>query len=218
MIHFKKLLAVCVCAAGFVLAQAQPFKKEIDAFKKQDSIAFPKKGSILFVGSSSFRLWDNFKDYFKGYPTLNRGFGGSTLSDAIRYANDIILPYDAKQIIIYSGENDLASSDTVTAAVVLKRFDSLFTIIRKKYKKVPVVFVSIKPSPSRARIFNEVQKANALIKDYLSKQQYATFVDVFNPMLMNGRPMGELFKKDSLHMNEKGYTIWEKEITPVLVK
>jgi lysophospholipase L1-like esterase len=109
-----------------VAANAQPFANEIAAFKKQDSISFPPSHAILFVGSSSFRKWTDVQDYFPGYKIINRGFGGSTLPDVIRYADEIIFPYQPKQIVIYCGENDVASADSITGSIVFQRFKILF--------------------------------------------------------------------------------------------
>jgi lysophospholipase L1-like esterase len=33
---------------------------------------------------------------------------------------------------------------------------------------------------------------------------------------VEGKPMENLFVEDKLHMNEKGYAIWQKLIAPVL--
>src|SRR6476661_7897058 len=99
-------------------AQQPAFWNEIQAFKKQDSIKPPPKNPVLFVGSSSFRIWTNLTDDFRNYNVINRGFGGSTFPDLIRYADQIIYPYHPKQVVIYCGDNDLAASDTVTAAIV----------------------------------------------------------------------------------------------------
>ena len=115
-----------------VKAQHTPFWEDIQNFKKQDSIHFPPKNAILFVGSSSFTKWTDVQNYFPGYKIINRGFGGSSLPDVIRYADDIIFPYHPKQIVIYCGENDLAASDTATAQIVFNRFKELFALIRKK--------------------------------------------------------------------------------------
>ena len=108
---------------------AQAFKKEIDAFMKSDSLSMPASGGILFVGSSSFTKWVDIKEYFPGYPIINRGFGGSSLPDVINYAEQAIVKYKPKQIYIYCGENDIAGSDAVTADTVLNRFKQLYSII-----------------------------------------------------------------------------------------
>lgn len=202
-----------------VAAQQAPFWDEIQNFKKQDSIKFPQKNHILFVGSSSFRFWQDVQDYFPGYKIINRGFGGSSLPDVIRYANDIIFPYHPKQIVIYCGENDLAASDTVSANTVFYRFTKLFSLIRSRLKNVPVVFVSIKPSPSRERLMPKMIVANDLIKNYLKKFRNTAFADVYHKMLnANGKPISNIFKEDSLHMNPRGYAIWQPIIKPYLIK
>jgi len=199
--------------------QEPPFWKEIQAFKKQDSLHFPPSNAILFVGSSSFNYWKDVQDYFPGYTIINRGFGGSSLPHVITYANDIIFPYHPRQVVIYCGENDLNASDTVTAQVVFSRFSTLFNMIRKKLPKAPIVFVSIKPSPSRARLMPEMVKSNDLIKAFLAKQRNTAFVDVYHSMLnADGTPRKELFGPDMLHMNKQGYAIWQKAIQPHLLK
>lgn len=197
---------------------AQPFADEIAAFKKQDSIAFPPAKSILFVGSSSFRLWKDVQDYFPGYPIINRGFGGSSFPDVIQYANEIILPYKPKQILIYC-ENDFANNDSLQPADVTQRFIELFNIIRKKYKKVPIAFISMKPSPSRTRLMPRFEATNEQIKNFLATKKHTDYIDVYHPMLQqDGTPIPDIFIQDKLHMNAKGYAIWQKIIEPYLLK
>lgn len=201
------------------LVFAQPFANEIAAFRKQDSIAMPPKKAILLVGSSSFRLWDNWQDYFPGRKMINRGFGGSSLPDVIRYADDVIFKYHPKQIIIYCGENDFAASDTVSVPTVVERFKTLFGMIRAKYKRVPVAFVSMKPSPSRQKFLTKYLAANAAIKDFLAAQKRTAYIDVYTPMLQpDGNVMTDIFKADNLHMNAKGYAIWKQVMEPYLLQ
>lgn len=201
------------------LVFAQPFANEIAAFRKQDSIAMPPKKAILLVGSSSFRLWDNWQDYFPGRKMINRGFGGSSLPDVIRYADDVIFKYHPKQIIIYCGENDFAASDTVSVPTVVERFKTLFGMIRAKYKRVPVAFVSMKPSPSRQKFLTKYVAANAAIKDFLAAQKRTAYIDVYTPMLQpDGSVMTDIFKADNLHMNAKGYAIWKQVMEPYLLQ
>lgn len=218
----KKLFAVIAFLfVSFLSATvfAQPFKDEIDAFKKLDSAAFPAKGQILFEGSSSFRKWTDVQQYFPSHKIINRGFGGSTLPDVIRYADEIIFPYQPKQIVIYCGENDIAYSDTITAQIVLKRYQQLFFLIRSKLKNVEIDFVSIKPSPSRIKFLGTVKQANQLIKEFIATQRHAKFINVFNAMLNDdGSIKKEIFIEDNLHMNAKGYAIWQKIIEPYLMK
>lgn len=208
-----------LCVKNLNAQQKISFWDEIENFKKKDSIKFPAKNQILFVGSSSFRMWTEVQNYFPGYKIINRGFGGSSLPDVIRYADDIIFPYHPKQIVIYCGENDLAASDTVTAQMVFNRFKELFVLIRKKLPQVPVAFISIKPSPSRQSLMLRMVAANRMIKYYLRKNTRTGFVDVYHKMLKaDGKPMDDIFKEDKLHMTSKGYAIWKKAIQPYLLK
>jgi lysophospholipase L1-like esterase len=214
----KVFLLLTFLIATVQLHAQDAFWNEIKAFKKQDSLQPPPKNAILFVGSSSFRLWPDVQSWFPGYTIINRGFGGSTLPDVIHYADDIIFPYQPKEIVIYCGENDIASSDTISAKTVFTRFEKLFTLIRKKMPKVPVVFVAMKPSPSRAKFHQKLVQANLLIKNYLARQRKSAYVDVFKLMMENGKPNESLYVNDKLHMNAKGYTIWQKAIQPYLIK
>lgn len=201
------------------IAPAPPFWNEIVEFKKQDSLQHPRAGAILFVGSSSFRKWTNVQSYFPGYTIINRGFGGSTLADVIRYAGDIIFPYHPKQVVIYCGDNDLAVSDSVTATMVYNRFVHLYDLIRARLKNVDIVYVSIKPSPSRQKLMPRMEEANDMIRDFMAKYSHAAFVDVYHPMLnLQGLPIDSLFVSDKLHMNDKGYKIWQQLLLPYLDK
>jgi lysophospholipase L1-like esterase len=203
-----------------LFAQAHPpFWDEIQAFKKEDSVKPPPKNAIVFVGSSTFRMWENVQQDFPGHAIINRGFGGSSLPDVIRYQNTIIYSYHPKQVVIYCGDNDLAASDTVTATLVFSRFKQLFNSIRKKLPAASIVFVSIKPSPSRQRLMPKMDSANKMIKNFLSKNKKTAFVDVYHKMLnADGTPKDELFRDDKLHMKPNGYAIWKDAIKPYLLK
>lgn len=222
MKYFKGFLVclfylLCLSLTG-VAQQKAPFYSEIEAFKKQDSVNPPPQKAIVFVGSSSFKLWPNVQEYFPGYTIINRGFGGSSLPDAIRYASDIIIPYKPRQVVVYCGENDF-TADGVNAEIVYNRFTTLFEIVRKDLPKAHILFVSIKPSPSRLKYLPEMVKANAMIKTYLKKNRRTGYVDVYSKMLLkDGTPMPDIFKADKLHMTEAGYAIWQKAIKPHLKK
>ncbi len=197
---------------------SQPFKDAILEFQRMDSISMPKKGSILFVGSSSFTNWKDVQDYFPTYPIINRGFGGSSLPDVIRYAQETIIKYAPKQIYIYCGENDIAADPSISADTILNRFKIVYTIIRKQLKKnTPIVYVSMKPSLARWNYESKIVEANGLIKQFIETQKNILFLDVHNPMLnLDGMVKSDIFLEDQLHMNAKGYTIWQGIIAPTL--
>lgn len=213
---FIHLFAVLLCL--HTAAQtSQPFYQEIEAFLKQDSINPPPQQAILFVGSSSFRMWRNVQENFPEHTIINRGFGGSSLPDLIRYYGHIIKPYRAKQVVIYAGENDFTTAGT-SPSDVFQRFTTLYRMIREDNPDAHVVFVSIKPSPSREKLIPLFAEANRMIRDFLKHEKHAGYVNVFDPMTVNGKPDPTLFLEDRLHMNAKGYAIWQKKIKPLLKK
>lgn len=217
---FVFTVALLFCSASLFAQNTCPaFWTDIQQFKKADEMQQPPKGAILFVGSSSFTKWTDVQAYFPGYTIINRGFGGSQLTDVIRYAYDVILPYAPRQVVIYCGENDLAATPYISAEEAAMRFETLFGIIRQNLPNTTIDFISMKPSPSRASRFPEFQKANALIEAFLKTKENAAFINVYNAMLNEaGNPKPEIFLSDNLHMNAKGYQIWQRIIQPYLLK
>ncbi len=215
IIVFVFLILIC---QGILHAQTEPaFWKDIVAFKKKDTAQSIPSHPILFIGSSSFTKWVDVNTYFPGYPILNRGFGGSTLVDVIRYAYDIILPYKPRQVVIYCGENDLATPDSIQASEVLRRVKTLFWIIRTNLPDATIDYVSIKPSPVRAGIQGKVREANKEIKAFLHSQKNTAFIDIYDAMLdTKGQMREELYLGDRLHMKPEGYAIWKKIMQPYL--
>ena len=214
------VVVCCMLTAPTNTTQAQaaaPFANEIAWFKKQDSIKAPPQKPILFIGSSSFTNWKDVQDYFPGYPILNRGFGGSSLPHLLLYADDIIFPYNPKQIVIYCGENDFGGGPQITADSILVRFKRLHNYIRSKMPKVPIVYISMKPSPFRQKVLPQMQAANELIKAFANRTKRLEYIDVYSHMLnADGSIREDIFLSDKLHMNKQGYAIWQPLIAPYL--
>lgn len=200
------------------ISQKNPnYWDDIQAIKQYDKIYAPPKDPILFTGSSSFRLWHNLSEMFRGYKVLNRGIGGAVISDIDRYVEDIIVPYHPKQIVLYIGENDIVTAPNGDSIFV--GFQKLYQHIRAVLPDVPVVYVSIKPSPSREKYLSIATRANTLISEFLKSATQTVYVDIYSPMLdKKGHTRPELFGTDMLHMNADGYRIWYKRIKPVLVR
>ena len=211
-----------VLTSVLFLAQAQvkevPFSKEIRAFASADYKNPPAKGQILFVGSSSFTRWIDVATYFPKHRILNRAFGGSTLSDVIRFQNQVIYPYAPAQIVLYCGENDIAGDPKLSAYDVYKRFQTLYSDIRSHLPTTPVAYVAAKPSPSRWSMRAKYIALNGWIREQAMSDKNLTFIDVWEAMLdKDRRPMPDIFVGDNLHMNAKGYKIWAPLIEPVLI-
>jgi len=191
----------------------QPFINDINRFKEQDKLNPPPTNAILFIGSSSFTMWYDVQDQFPDYTIINRGFGGSTLEDLIRYVEYIVYPYKPKQIVIYCGENDFASSDTISVQIVAERFTHLYNLIVIKYPDVKISYVSMKPSPSRWHLSKRFIDGNRFIQQFLEAKPNTSFINVWDKMLKSsGIPDSTIFLEDMLHMNKNGYAIWQKEI------
>jgi lysophospholipase L1-like esterase len=211
-----KLLIFFLLIANFAAAQ-KAFEAEVRAFEKQDSLKMPAKGQILLFGSSSFRLWDNWKTDLANYQVINRGFGGSQMTDALNFVDRIVIPYQPKIVLLYEGDNDLAAGKTPQE--IFNSFIALTQKIKAELPKTKLYFVAIKPSPLRAVLFDKQKETNQLIKNYcLQNKSFLGFIDIFSPMLKKGKPSMEFFKADSLHMNQMGYDIWKKEIKKMLRK
>jgi hypothetical protein len=217
---YLKFILLLLCSSDNFAQQKSSFQAEIDAFKRQDSIEAPPPHPILFVGSSSFTRWKTIRKDLPGYPILNRGFGGSSLTDVIQFANETIFKYTPKQIYIYCGENDLAMNAAVTPEMVLERYQQLHSMIRKTLgRKVPIVFVSLKPSIARWKLESAYIKTNQLIQRFLAKDKHASYLNVHSSMLDERQEVfKDIFVDDKLHMNDKGYAIWIKIIQPTLLK
>jgi lysophospholipase L1-like esterase len=192
-----------------------PYENDIEVIRKYDNIYPQPKNPILFVGSSSIRLWIDFNKKFGRYGAINRGIGGAVLTDIIYWADDLIFKYQPRKIVLYVGENDLPNA-TTTPDSVLSRTRKLFQIIRSRMPQVPIIYICPKPSPSRDAFQDKAKAANALVKKFIQEQANATFVDIYSPMLKDGRSRPELFLEDMLHMNERGYAIWEKKLLKLL--
>lgn len=200
-------------------ALSQPFIKEIRQFQRMDSIQAPPAKPVLFIGSSSFTNWKDLAAFFPGHVVLNRAFGGSSLPHLIMYAEDVIFKYDPRQIIIYCGENDLTGGPEITADSVYQRYVRLHKLIRSRLPKVPIAYVSMKPSPSRVKYLETMREGNRKIQQFVRKMPRTEYIDVHRSMLeSDGRIMGHIFLSDSLHMNRKGYEIWKPIIEPYLLK
>jgi lysophospholipase L1-like esterase len=198
-----------------IVREPQPFEDEIAQFEADDRLSPPPRNPVVFVGSSSIRVWPNLKADFPGVDVLQRGFGGSTLDQVDHYAPRIVLPYCPRMIVVYAGDNDLA--DGRTPEQILTDFKAFVGLVRRPMPKTRIVFVSIKPSTARVTLLDKMRETNALVRQYIAADPSLTYVDVFTPMLgSTGLPRRELFQSDGLHMNAQGYAIWRELLQPVV--
>ncbi len=196
----------------FLFQQESPdpkrFENHIVKFEEADKINPPSRENLaLFVGSSSIVMWKSLEEDFKGYNVLNRGFGGSHNSDIIYYFDRIIKPYNPSKLIYYEGDNDIASEKPVEQAI--GDFIIVAEMIKEHLPNTEVAILAAKPSPSRWHRRQEYEEYNERVRIFCLKEAQFEFTDIFTPMIEKfGRPDGELYISDSLHMSDKGYKIW----------
>jgi len=200
--------------AGPDIAAPSPWDPAFAAFAADDAAHPHPAGGVLFVGSSSIRLWSDLEAQFSDLPVvINRGFGGSQLSDCVKNLNRLVLRYRPRTVLVYAGDNDLAAG--VAPADVRRRFVAFVDGVHRDLPETRIVYISIKPSPSRIGLLARIRETNALISDYADAEGNVDYVDVFTPMLdAAGEPRRDLFRADALHLNAKGYALWKQVIAP----
>lgn len=193
--------------------RAHLWESEIKAFEEADRRAAVAEGGVLFVGSSSIRLWETLAADFPSVKVVNRGFGGSHLEDSTHYADRIVIPYRPRLIVLYAGDNDIESGKSPSR--VLADFKEFVRVVRRRLPRTRIAFISIKPSPARWHLADQVRRANELIRAYAERTRGLVFIDVFTPMLgSDGKPRPELFVEDGLHLSTEGYRLWRRVISP----
>lgn len=209
------LFSLCSFVPAQTYERANLWQKEIDTFVDFDRRQTPPKDAVLFIGSSSFRMWQSLRQDFPKVNIINRSFGGSHLEDSIHYAPQIIQPYQPRTVVIYAGDNDITAGKSVER--VFADYKTLVRLIHKYSPKARIIFVTIKPSPSRREFWDKFQQVNALVKAETAKDKTLILADIWKPMLTaNGEPREELYLPDRLHMNPKGYVIWREILSQYL--
>jgi lysophospholipase L1-like esterase len=187
------------------------FEKEIHDLVAGDS-TLSKHRLILFTGSSSIRFWSGLRKDFPNHNVVNRGFGGSEMSDLLYYAEPLILNYNPKEIFIYEGDNDINSGKSPEE--ILANADKLLSLLRAHLPaKVKIIFISAKPSIARWHLKEKYEEFNRKLKDWTGTKRNVFYADVWTPMLdSTGEVRKDLFIEDNLHMNQLGYAIWKAVI------
>jgi len=197
-----------------------PFAAEIAAFEAEDKKHPPLQGGVLFIGSSSIRLWTTLAQDFPELPVLNRGFGGSQIADSVRYADRIVLPYQAKMIVMYAGTNDLNAGKS--PGQVLKDFRDFVEVVHRAQALTHIVYISINPSVARWSQEAKAQETNRLIQKFIqgsaSHSRRLSFLDSHARLLSaEGKPRPEILRTDGLHLNAQGYKEWAAILKPQIM-
>jgi lysophospholipase L1-like esterase len=211
---FASTGTVCGAAMPDAPAPGSRWDAAFAGFAADDEAHPHPPGGVLFVGSSSIRLWSDLESQFNDLPVvIKRGFGGSQLSDCVKHLSRLVLRYRPRTVLVYAGDNDLATGSAPSE--VLRRFTAFADGVHQALPDTEIFYISIKPSPARFTLLPQIRATNALIRDYADREGKVDYIDVFTPMLdASGRPRPELFRADALHLNADGYALWKRVIAP----
>lgn len=191
------------------------FELEIQKFEVADNAQMPPNGAVLFVGSSSIRLWSTLEKDFAPLPVINRGFGGSTIPEVMYYAKRIIYKYRPGVIVFYGGENDII--ENAAPPIAFQHFKKFIGETEKNLSNATVVFISAKPSPARWNRWREFQQFNSMVEQFAQNRPKLRYVDIGSALTgSDGQPDPALFTEDKLHMNNQGYERWTKILKPIV--
>ncbi len=190
------------------------FSKQIETFIQWDKKNSYSENAILFVGSSSIRLW-NTAISFPNLKIINRGFGGSQISDVIHYYKQVVMKYRPSKIVFYAGDNDIAAGKS--ADQVLKDYKLFVSKVEQDFPKAEIFYLPIKPSLSRWPLWPKMASANEMIKQFVKSKLNLFYVETTSAMLNEtNEPNPDLLIDDGLHLNKKGYQIWTRILLPFI--
>ncbi len=191
----------------------------IAAFEAEDEAEAPPEDALLFVGSSSIRLWDTLKEDMAPMPVIRRGFGGAKLGDCIHYVDRIVTPYTPKALVVFCGTNDIAGDNPKSAETVFEMYKEFVGKVHADLPGLPIYFIAISPTKSRWVHRDIVANTNELVKTYSEQHETLHYIDTASALLdENGESREELFIDDKLHLNADGYAVWTSIIRPEMEK
>lgn len=201
-------------AEGAERPDPQRWAADMQAFEESDRLAATPPGGIVFVGSSTIRLW-KVSESFPDLKPLNRGFGGSVYADILPHFDLLIARHRPRIVVVYSGDNDIAQG--LTPKQVADDFRQLSDKLRESLPECRLICLAIKPSRERWSMYPAMQDANRRLEAICREHPHGKFLDVGPEMLgSDGLPRTELLQDDGLHLNEQGYELWSQKLRPLL--
>ncbi len=208
------LVFALLSASSLTAQTVDRWEQDIAAFEAADKISPPQKGGIVFVGSSTIRRWDT-ASYFPDLKIINRGFGGSDMADAVRYVDRIVIPYEPRLVVVYSGDNDISAGwSSEDVAIQFERFTRA---VHAKLPQTRILLIAVKPSLLRWTQIDRMRMANEIMRHYCERDDRLAYVDFDTLMLgWDEKPRRELFVEDGLHLSPQGYQLWSTVLRPWL--
>ena len=191
------------------------FENNVRLYEAADKTNPPPRGAILLAGDSQFYRWKTLNEDLPGYTVINRGIDSFETSDLLYFADRLVLPYQARMIILHIGGNDVHGGKS--AEQVLADFKAFVAKVRAVQPTVPIAFSSMTPGPGRWAESDRRKEANRVIKDYIATQPGLLFIDLWDAMLTpEGKPRMDLWVADGVHPNHAGYLLRVKIMRPIL--
>ncbi len=199
--------------AQYRAAAVERWEDDIQELEQLDQAETDPEHAILFIGSSSIRLWEEMAEDMAPWPTIRRGYGGAKLSDLAVYVERLIEPHQFDALVIFVANDISGKESDKTPEEVLRLYQYVIKTVRQSRADTPVFFIGITPSSSRFAVWDQIKQANALIARYCSSEPRLHYIDTADHYLTEaGKPKDALFREDQLHLNRDGYRLWAKII------
>jgi hypothetical protein len=222
--NFKLSIATLLLINTATFISCSPLKKynpgdrswalrEISTFEKRDKSTNYPEGAILFIGSSSIRLWKTLKEDMAPFPVIQRGYGGAHFRDMVFFTDRILADHNLSMVVCFVANDISGSPKDGSPKEVLKLFKLFVKQVRDEHPEIPILQIAVTPTISRWKYWKDIKKLNKLIDSYCKNTENLHFIDTV-PTFLNadGQPKSELFVKDQLHLNTKGYEAWNSMI------
>lgn len=193
--------------------------EEIADFERDAAQNSYPENAVVFVGSSSIRLWTSLKEDMAPIPVIQRGFGGAKLGDVDYYAQRLVNAYKPAAVVVFIGTNDISADMAYTPKQLAETYKSFVTKVRRGQARVPIYYIGITPSVMKWEVWNRGQATNKLIREYIEQDNNHVFIDTSSALLKElGEPNPDNYIWDGLHLSEKGYAIWTGIIKPHVIQ
>jgi len=194
------------------------WEADIQALEAGSAGRFAPGEAVVFIGSSSIRLWRTLAEDMAPVPVLQHGFGGAKLNDAVHYADRLVSAFRPRAVVLFAGSNDIHPGATKSPQALLDGYREFVARVRREQPALPVFFIAITPSPLRWEVWHVAVETNELIRAWSDTQTGLYFIDT-GPALLDssGEPDPDNYLFDGLHLNARGYAIWTSIIRPRLL-
>lgn len=187
---------------------------DIAALEALDRTEVHPADSVLFVGSSSIRLWQTIETDLAPYHPIRRGYGGAKFSDLAVFARRLIAPHRFRALVVFAANDVTGGPDDATPEQVVQWFEHWVGVARAIQPDAPVLCLEITPTPARWVAWPKIREVNRALAGACASRSGVHFIPTAHAWLgPDGQPQADLFVEDGLHLNPLGYRIWSAILT-----